>query len=98
MRFQAQHVVPLKEAAREVTRLLIADGLVRPRPDACESCGTEGRLHCHHLDYLRPELIAWLCPRCHRRAHVKTPWLCADGSYDWPWLWAHADRAGEAAS
>lgn len=88
-RFQALHVIPLREAAREVTRLLIADGFVRPRPGACESCGAGGkRIVCHHLDWLRPEVIAWLCPRCLAARHASP--------IDWQWLWDHADHEAAA--
>lgn len=39
------------------------------KPDACETCGREVRLHAHHDDYTKPLKVRWLCGRCHRLAH-----------------------------
>jgi ribosomal protein S27AE len=39
------------------------------RPDKCEGCGLEKRLHAHHDDYSRPLRVRWLCGSCHRLAH-----------------------------
>jgi len=39
------------------------------RPDLCEGCGLEKRLHAHHDDYLKPLKVRWLCGSCHRLAH-----------------------------
>ncbi len=40
-----------------------------PRPDRCEGCGLEKRLHGHHEDYAKPLQVRWLCGSCHRLAH-----------------------------
>ena len=39
------------------------------RPDKCEGCGLEKRLHAHHDDYSKPLKVRWLCGSCHRLAH-----------------------------
>lgn len=74
-----------KAYTRHVTRLLVEAGQVRPRPAACERCGREVALHCHHLDYFDPASVAYLCPRCHSAAHrsVRT----------WQARWDEADHA-----
>ena len=81
-------VADLKVSARKLTRRLIEAGYVRPRPEHCERCGQpppEGQVvHAHHVNYLRPELIAWLCPSCHRSEH---------NAIDWAKLWSDADHA-----
>lgn len=63
---------------------------MRPRPHLCERCGNappDGqKIHAHHIDYTRPELIAWLCVKCHRAEHRAT-------GIDWQQLWNDADRA-----
>ena len=40
-----------------------------PRPDRCEGCGLQKRLHGHHEDYAKPLAVRWLCGSCHRLAH-----------------------------
>jgi len=40
-----------------------------PRPDRCEGCGRDVRLHGHHEDYTKPLKVRWLCGSCHRLAH-----------------------------
>lgn len=39
------------------------------RPDRCQGCGLEKRLHAHHDDYSKPLKVRWLCGSCHRLAH-----------------------------
>lgn len=39
------------------------------RPDRCEGCRLEKRLHAHHDDYSKPLKVRWLCGSCHRLAH-----------------------------
>lgn len=39
------------------------------KPDGCEQCGREVRLHAHHDDYAKPLQVRWLCGRCHRLVH-----------------------------
>lgn len=66
---------------RHKSWLLVEADVVRPRPDACEGCGRVPGLsvtrcsliHMHHPDYERPELVEWLCGRCHRKAPHRIP-------------------------
>lgn len=39
------------------------------RPDTCENCGKDGKLHAHHEDYSLPLDVVWLCPKCHKQRH-----------------------------
>lgn len=42
------------------------------RPDACQECGTGGRIEGHHHLGYAPDHrldVSWLCPSCHRQAH-----------------------------
>jgi len=40
------------------------------KPNRCEHCGIEARLHGHHHDYDKPLSVIWLCVPCHRQIHV----------------------------
>lgn len=43
------------------------------KPNTCEECGAEVRLHAHHEDYSKPLDVIWLCTNCHKKRHpVKT--------------------------
>jgi hypothetical protein len=39
---------------------------------ACEADGCDSTRHIegHHYDYRQWDIVAWLCARCHRRAHA----------------------------
>lgn len=80
-------VADLKDSARRLTRRLVADSYVRP--GTCERCGSpppEGQvIQAHHIEYLRTELIDWLCPPCHRAEHPRP--------INWQQLWDSADHA-----
>jgi len=41
------------------------------KPNKCEKCGMEDRIHAHHDDYSRPLDIQWLCHKCHMKIHYK---------------------------
>jgi hypothetical protein len=40
------------------------------KPDACERCGTKGRVEGHHHDYTKALDVEWLCRSCHVAHHV----------------------------
>ncbi len=41
------------------------------QPLFCEICGKGGSLHAHHADYTKPLDVCWLCPKCHKAAHME---------------------------
>ena len=54
------------------TRYLISIGEVRKRPYDCEECGDdEYTPQIHHLNYIHPERILYLCPQCHTQWHER---------------------------
>ena len=60
--------VRIKNMARWYTSHQIRAGKLDREP--CALCGQE-QVEAHHLDYNQPLLIVWLCPNCHRQAHLK---------------------------
>ncbi len=57
----------MKEARRTYTAALSNGTLTRP--EKCERCGDDGRIHGHHTDYAKPLSVVWLCTRCHSGEH-----------------------------
>lgn len=57
---------PLAAWAHSALRSAVKRGLVERLP--CEVCGAEPA-DAHHPDYLRPLLVRFMCPRCHRAHH-----------------------------
>lgn len=55
-----------KNICRQRTRRAIKSGYLVPQP--CEKCGEENS-QAHHEDYNKPELIKWLCSKCHAAEH-----------------------------
>ena len=53
--------------ARAAVYRAVRRGVLR-RPNRCSECGAEGPVQGHHIDYMRPLEVVWLCRRCHRRA------------------------------
>jgi hypothetical protein len=39
--------------------------------------------------------VIWLCHGCHARVH-HCPWLTLKATYDWQWLYDHADHEAAA--
>lgn len=62
----------VKEAARAAVQAAVRAGRLT-RPEACEECGTEGRVDGHHVDYARPLDVEWLCKGCHHSRHPQLP-------------------------
>lgn len=53
------------KAHQKVSRMLRSGQIARP--DACSKCGDDSvKIEASHDDYNQPEVIEWLCPRCHR--------------------------------
>ncbi len=59
-----------KKRAQGVAARSVKTGKIKVKTN-CESCGVGGRLHKHHPDYSLPNLVVWLCPKCHGIAHRK---------------------------
>jgi len=42
------------------------------RPKECPLCGTvDLGIHAHHVDYMRPLDVEWMCSECHGKRHRK---------------------------
>jgi len=69
-RSAAKHLIkyPIKRGARIIVGNALRDGKLT-RPECCEDCGKQRRLHGHHDDYARPLDVRWLCPTCHATWH-----------------------------
>ena len=59
--------VKIKNMARWYTNHEIRAGRINREP--CAICGMK-QAEAHHKDYYEPLLIVWLCPDCHRKAHL----------------------------
>lgn len=59
---------PERKKARAATDHAVRSGKLT-RPDACEECGTPGRVEAHHEDYSEPLKVRWLCRSCHTKQH-----------------------------
>lgn len=67
---QAQRF-PERRRARGLVRFYVRTGRIN-RPDACQDCGRETRLHGHHHRGYTGEAkldVVWLCPACHWARH-----------------------------
>jgi len=95
---EGEALASFRARQRHMTVILIAAGLVRPRPSACENCtGTPGYnstgatlIHAHHPDYERTEIVKWLCARCHRRESHSWPPISTWDDYE-EWYRTHPD-------
>ena len=57
---------PLKRLCRVRTTRLIESGELKPRP--CNECGAK-EVQAHHIGYIDPTDILWLCHECHCKVH-----------------------------
>jgi hypothetical protein len=61
---------PLAKKAHAAVYAAVKSGkLVKPKN--CQGCGKEKPLHAHHVNYLVPLDVMWLCFSCHRLEHLK---------------------------
>lgn len=65
---------PKKYAAHLHVRRLVHSGKLL-KPTTCSECGSCGitskGIHGHHDDYDKPDVVRWLCAKCHHRWHSK---------------------------
>ena len=69
--YRKQPMTAWKERLRRETKQLILQGLIL-HPGCCEECGVaadSATIHVHHLTYLRPDRVLFLCPQCHTAWH-----------------------------
>lgn len=59
---------PEKYHAHSVVNYAIKAGKLT-KPNCCQSCGIDKRLHGHHDDYTKPLEVLWLCVPCHAARH-----------------------------
>jgi DNA-directed RNA polymerase subunit RPC12/RpoP len=60
---------PVETKAREKLSNAVRDKKIE-RPNRCQHCGKDTRLHGHHHDYSKPLSVIWLCVPCHRQIHA----------------------------
>lgn len=61
---------PIKYGARVMVGNAVRSGKIE-KPDTCQECGDDTRLHGHHDDYAKPLEVRWLCPACHFEWHAE---------------------------
>jgi hypothetical protein len=81
-KYKRRHAVQIKESNRvyalknkkKIDARLILNVAVRTwavvRPQNCERCGRQAKVHGHHDDYDRPLEVEWLCASCHMSHHA----------------------------
>ena len=61
---------PDKYHAHNTLNNAVRDGRL-DKPDSCSVCGDKHDwIHGHHDDYSKPLDVRWLCPPCHKEAHL----------------------------
>ena len=71
-----QLLQPEKHRARRNFNKALARGSIT-KPDSCEKCGSQQKLHAHHEDYTKFYSVIWVCKSCHVVVH---PVVGAKGS------------------
>jgi hypothetical protein len=65
---------PRKWEAHKYINNSVKKGLI-VKPELCESCGMKPisakSIHGHHDDYSKPDVVRWLCAKCHHRWHAE---------------------------
>ena len=59
---------PQKRMAINAVNNAVRDGRLN-KPDSCDRCSKQKRLHGHHDDYSKPLDVMWLCVPCHHARH-----------------------------
>jgi hypothetical protein len=59
---------PKKHRARNLVNHAIRGGFLI-KPQHCEECLLDKKLHGHHCDYNKPLDVMWLCTQCHADWH-----------------------------
>jgi len=59
---------PIKRMAYEMVTVAVSNGTLT-KPEGCEKCGDDTRIHGHHCDYSKPLEVMWLCGVCHQAWH-----------------------------
>ena len=59
---------PQKAAAHSLVLWAVRSGVLK-KPDTCKECNMVGKLEGHHIDYLKPLEVIWLCKNCHSNKH-----------------------------
>lgn len=74
MEYDSLHFDPwARSQARRLVGQAVARGLLW-KSTYCTECGADDRpLHGHHVDYLQPLFVIWLCPACHGLRHRGVP-------------------------
>lgn len=65
--------IPEREKARQILRNAVAAGKVT-KPQTCQHCRVVlpvAKIQAHHIDYLKPFDVLWLCSVCHGLQHRK---------------------------
>lgn len=60
----------LASRARDRASYLLRCGAI-VRGGVCDDCKRAGNIEMHHEDYLKPEVVIWLCRWCHCSRHQK---------------------------
>ena len=56
--------------ARQILGLAVKAGMLK-KPEVCSTCFCYGRIEGHHMDYMKPLDIVWVCSKCHKAIHKK---------------------------
>jgi DNA-directed RNA polymerase subunit RPC12/RpoP len=73
----------IKNATRMITRQALIEGKIK-KGNECELCKKKGQLQGHHVDYLNPLKIQWLCLACHYKIHaIDTKYKCEKCGASW---------------